>query len=62
MKRALMLLAAVALAVVLVIGLTQAGGSDTADQEGGGFDLAQAQRDLKGAPAPLDVPEAEPVG
>ena len=53
MKRALMLLAAVALVVVLVIGLTQAGGSDTADQEGGGFDLAQAQRDLKGAPAPL---------
>src|SRR6187551_1363831 len=53
MKRALMLLAAVALAVVLVIGLTQAGGSDTADQAGGGFDLAQARRDLKGAPAPL---------
>jgi len=49
----LMLLAAVALVVVLVIGLTQAGGSDTADQQSSGFDLARAQRELKGAPTPL---------
>ena len=53
MKRALMLLGAVALVVVLVIGLTQAGGSDAPDQEQGTFDLAKAKRQLAGAPAPL---------
>ena len=53
MKRALMLLGAVALVAVLVIGLTQAGGGGTAPPEDGTFDLAQAQRELAGAPAPL---------
>ena len=53
MKRALMLLGAVALVAVLVIGLTQAGGDGTAPREDGKFDLAQARRDLAGAPAPL---------
>ena len=53
MKRALMLLGAVALVAVLVIGLTQAGGDGTAPREDGKFDLAQAQRELAGAPAPL---------
>ena len=53
MKRALMLLAAVALVAVVVIGLTQAGGSDAAGRCGGRFDLAAAQRELAGAPAPL---------
>lgn len=53
MKRALMLLGAVALVAVLVIGLTQAGGGGTAPPEGEEFDLAQAQRELAGAPAPL---------
>ena len=53
MKRALMLLGAVALVAVLVIGLTQAGGGGTAPTEGEEFDLAQAQRELAGAPAPL---------
>ena len=53
MKRALMLLAAVALVAVVVIGLTQAGGSSAPEQEGGGFDLAAAKQDLAGAPAPL---------
>ena len=53
MKRALMLLGAVALVVVLVIGLTQAGGTDAPDTEQGGFDLATAKRQLAGAPAPL---------
>ena len=53
MKRALMLLGAVALVAVLVIGLTQAGGGGTAPPEEGAFDLAQAQRELAGAPAPL---------
>ena len=54
MKRALMLLGAVALVVVLVIGLTQAGGTDGPDQkQQGTFDLAKAKQQLAGAPAPL---------
>ena len=53
MKRALMLLAAVALVVVLVIGLTQAGGTDGPQQEPDTFDLAQAKKQLAGSPAPL---------
>jgi thiol-disulfide isomerase/thioredoxin len=53
MKRALMLLGAVALVAVLVIGLTQAGGDGSAPREDGTFDLAQARRELAGAPAPL---------
>jgi thiol-disulfide isomerase/thioredoxin len=53
MKWALMLLGAAALVVVLVIGLTQAGGSGDPEPAGGEFDLAQAQRELEGAPAPL---------
>jgi len=53
MKRALMLLAAVAIVAVVVIGLTQAGGSDAPGRSGGRFDLATAQQDLAGAPAPL---------
>ena len=53
MKRALMLLGAVALAVVLVIGLTQAGGKDQGPGDTGSFDLEAAKRDLAGSPAPL---------
>jgi thiol-disulfide isomerase/thioredoxin len=53
MNRALMLLAAVALVAVLVIGLTQAGGPEVPGQSEDGFDLAEAKRDLAGAPAPL---------
>jgi cytochrome c biogenesis protein CcmG/thiol:disulfide interchange protein DsbE len=53
MKRGLMLLGAVALVVVLVIGLTQAGGTDAPEKEQGTFDLAKAKRQLAGAPAPL---------
>ena len=48
-----MLLAAVAVAAVVVIGLTQAGGSNSPSRSGGRFDLATAQQDLAGAPAPL---------
>ena len=59
MKRALMLLGAVALGVVLVIGLTQAGGSGEPDSAEPGFDLAQAQRELEGAPAPLAALHAQ---
>jgi thiol-disulfide isomerase/thioredoxin len=53
MNRALMLLAAAALAAVLVIGLTQAGGPEVPGRSEAGFDLAEAKRDLAGAPAPL---------
>jgi cytochrome c biogenesis protein CcmG, thiol:disulfide interchange protein DsbE len=53
MKRALMLLGAAALAVVLVIGLTQAGGQDSGKQGTGTFDLAAAKERLAGSPAPL---------
>jgi cytochrome c biogenesis protein CcmG/thiol:disulfide interchange protein DsbE len=53
MNRALMLLAAVAVVAVVVIGLTQAGGKDTAGTAGGDFDLATAKQDLRGAPPPL---------
>ena len=59
MKRALMLLGAVALGVVLVIGLTQAGGSGEPESAKSGFDLAQAQRELEGAPAPLAALHAQ---
>ena len=53
MKRALFLLGAVALVVVLVIGLTQAGDKEEAGRPQGGFDLARAKQRLAGAPAPL---------
>jgi thiol-disulfide isomerase/thioredoxin len=52
MRRTLLLLAAAALAAVIVIGLTQAGGGSE-PAAGGSFDLAKAQRQLQGAPAPL---------
>ena len=52
MRRALPFLAAAALAAVLVIGLTQAGGgSEPAAQQD--FDLDAARQRLQGAPAPL---------
>lgn len=53
MRRALVPLAAVALAVVVVIGLTQASQKPTPDGTAARFDLAQAQRRLAGAPPPL---------
>jgi thiol-disulfide isomerase/thioredoxin len=54
MNRALMLLAALALVAVVVIGLTQAGGAPSGPAAGDErFDLAEAQRQLLGAPAPL---------
>jgi thiol-disulfide isomerase/thioredoxin len=53
MKRVLLLLGTVALAAVLVIGLTQAGGGDEGGEARGTFDLAEAKRQLAGAPAPL---------
>ena len=53
MRRLVLLLAAIALVVVLVIGLTQAGGDSAPEQAATGFDVAQAERQLAGAPAPL---------
>lgn len=52
MRRTLWILAAAALAAVVVIGLTQAGGTK-APSTGGTFDLAKARQELAGAPAPL---------
>ena len=53
MRRLVLLLAAIALVVVLVIGLTQAGGDSPREQAAPAFDLAQAKRQLADAPAPL---------
>jgi cytochrome c biogenesis protein CcmG/thiol:disulfide interchange protein DsbE len=53
MKRGHFLLGAVALVVVLVIGLTQAGGKEEVGKGSDDFDLAQAKQQLAGAPAPL---------
>lgn len=41
------------LVALLVVGLTQAGGNDTASPPRERFDLAEARRALAGAPAPL---------
>jgi cytochrome c biogenesis protein CcmG, thiol:disulfide interchange protein DsbE len=57
MRRALPFLVAAALAAVLVIGLTQAGGDGEQGSGGqesaGSFDLSSARERLQGAPAPL---------
>jgi cytochrome c biogenesis protein CcmG, thiol:disulfide interchange protein DsbE len=53
MRRAVLPLAALALVAVLVIGLTQAGGDSGREPAAPAFDLAQAKRQLAGAPAPL---------
>ena len=52
MRRLLVLVAAVGLVVVVVIGLTQAGGQTGSD--GTHFDLPAAKRTLATAPAPLN--------
>jgi thiol-disulfide isomerase/thioredoxin len=52
MRRLLVLVAAVGLVVVVVIGLTQAGGQTSSD--GTDFDLPAAKRTLATAPAPLN--------
>jgi thiol-disulfide isomerase/thioredoxin len=54
MRRALLLLAALALAAVVAVGLTQAGGRDGATAaKSPSFDLEKARERLAGAPAPL---------
>ena len=52
MRRALVALGALAVVVVVVIGLTQASGSSTPDTASS-FDLPAAKRKLEAAPAPL---------
>jgi thiol-disulfide isomerase/thioredoxin len=53
MRRLIAVLAALALVAVVVIGLGQAGGETGSGEDTGAFDLAQAKRDLAGAPPPL---------
>jgi len=53
MRRLVAIFAALALVALLVIGLTQAGSGDSGASSGPPFDLAEAQRELAGAPAPL---------
>jgi cytochrome c biogenesis protein CcmG, thiol:disulfide interchange protein DsbE len=59
MRRLLAVLAALALVVVLVVGLNQAGGGDSGASSREPFDLAKAQRELVGAPAPLAALHAQ---
>jgi cytochrome c biogenesis protein CcmG/thiol:disulfide interchange protein DsbE len=53
MRRAIAVLATLALVAVLVIGLSQAGGDSERTAAPARFDLAQARDKLAGAPAPL---------
>jgi cytochrome c biogenesis protein CcmG, thiol:disulfide interchange protein DsbE len=53
MRRLIAVLAALALAAVVVIGLAQAGEETDPSATSEAFDLAQAKRDLAGAPPPL---------
>jgi thiol-disulfide isomerase/thioredoxin len=53
MRRLAVILAGLALIVLLVVGLNQAGGGDSGAASKQPFDLAKARRELAGAPAPL---------
>ena len=53
MRRFAAILAGLALVVVLVVGLTQAGSGSSPDKPEPKFDLGQAESQLTGAPAPL---------
>ena len=53
MRRAAWILAAAALVAVLVVGIIQGGGTTGESSDGPPFDLADAKRDLAGAPGPL---------
>jgi cytochrome c biogenesis protein CcmG, thiol:disulfide interchange protein DsbE len=59
MRRLLAVLAALALVLVLVVGLNQAGGGDSGASSRKPFDLAKAKRELAGAPAPLAALHAQ---
>jgi thiol-disulfide isomerase/thioredoxin len=54
MRRLVYVLAGIALVVVVVIGLTQAGGGASTDETAARFDLPAAKRKLAAAPAPLN--------
>ena len=53
MRRLIAVLAALALVAVVIIGLAQAGDETASRDEAPAFDLAQAKRDLAGAPPAL---------
>jgi thiol-disulfide isomerase/thioredoxin len=59
MRRAAAIFAGLALAALLIVGLSQAGGDGGATSAERPFDLAQARRDLAGAPAPLAALHAQ---
>lgn len=59
MRRLAVILAGLALIVLLVVGLSQAGGGDGGASSPPSFDLAKARRDLAGAPAPLAALHAQ---
>jgi thiol-disulfide isomerase/thioredoxin len=59
MRRLMAILAALALVVVLVVGLLQAGGGDSGAASRRPIDLAEARRELAGAPAPLAALHAQ---
>ncbi len=60
MRRALVLLAAIALVVVLVIGLTQAGGNSSPEQAAPAFDVEAATARLQGAETAIAPLYAQP--
>jgi thiol-disulfide isomerase/thioredoxin len=59
MRRLVAILGGLAVVALLAVGLTQAGGGDGAASPGRAFDLAEARRDLAGAPAPLAALHAQ---
>jgi cytochrome c biogenesis protein CcmG/thiol:disulfide interchange protein DsbE len=59
MRRLAVILAGLALIVLLVVGLSQAGGGDSGSSSRPHFDLAKARRELAGAPAPLAALNAQ---
>ena len=59
MRRLAAILAGLALTALLIVGLSQAGGGDGGASSRPPFDLARAQRELAGAPAPLAALHAQ---
>ena len=60
MRRAVLAISAVILVVLVVVGLTQAGGKSTTGEPAKPFDLAHAKARLQGAPPPLASLYAQP--
>jgi cytochrome c biogenesis protein CcmG/thiol:disulfide interchange protein DsbE len=59
-RRVLYLIAAAALVAVVIVGLGQAGGDATSENDAPAFDLEAAARQLDDAPAPLAALYAQP--